>query len=463
MSGHGTAACKLCVAVHTAHRVRHAVTCGTRCHIIGVQRATRAAARRNREILFAVIPAPFFISACNRVLETGGVSAVAGDGNVHAFVTHNGNAFVDVVCAVATHFCAFAVAVSGGFYDFESIGVLVVLGLNVGEPVDTADDVSRVFAEAVKNYLQRLFTNFICRARDADSAFCRRKTFVTGEECKAFCFVAQEHCGEIAVSETDFAVFGNRTGNAEGLQTYTDCLGGVGGFFAVFLYSDSATDGVSPYRVIESDWLNAFYERFAIYAFIEADFLRFFEGRDAIFFKDAVDFVNASFVTFKSYHSGILQLFLAGVDVFGSGGETAVTAGAFFECFVGGSAFFNHIHHFSEVHEFVTDDFAFFVKTDAGNVAFGHFEIAHAFFLCGKHSADLTSQTFTEVFERSAYHKSVVGKRRLSASVNDLQEKFAHGGVDGVAYKVGIQRFENGFPRKNFGSHSRGMSHAAAT
>ena len=29
---------------------------------------------------------------------------------------------------------------------YIAIGVLVVLGLNVGEPVDTADDVSRVFA-----------------------------------------------------------------------------------------------------------------------------------------------------------------------------------------------------------------------------------------------------------------------------------------------------------------------------
>ena len=87
------------------------------------------------------------------MLETGGVGAVAGDGNVDAFVAHDSNAFVHVVCAVATNLCAFAVAVSGGFDDFKGIGVLVVIGLYVGETVYAADDESGVFSKSVQNDL----------------------------------------------------------------------------------------------------------------------------------------------------------------------------------------------------------------------------------------------------------------------------------------------------------------------
>ena len=463
MSGNGAASCELCVAVHTSHRIGHAVRRGACRHVIGVQGTSRAAARRNGEVFFAVIPAPFLVSACNGMLEAGGVGAVAGDGNVNAFVAHDSNAFVHVVCAVATNLCAFAVAVSGGFDDFKGIGVLVVIGLYVGETVYAADDESGVFSKSVQNDLQGLFTNLVCRARDTDCAFCRRETFVTCKESEAFGFVAKEHCGEVAVAETDFAVFRDRARNAERLQTDADCFGGVRGFFAVFLDCDCTAYGISPDGVVERDGLDTFYDCVAVNAFVQADFLRVFKGSDAVFFKDTHDFINTSFITFEFDHCSILLLLFAGVDVFCGGCETAVTSRTFFERFVGGNAFFDHFHHFSEVDEFVTDDFAFFVKTDAGDVAFCHFKVAYAFCLCGEHRADLASQTFSEVFEGRADNKTVVRESGLGTTVNDLQEQFAHCGVDCVAYKVGIERFENGFAGKNFGSHSRRVSHTAAT
>ena len=50
----------------------------------------------------------------------------------------------------------------------------------------------------------------------------------------------------------------------------------------------------------------------------------------------------------------------------------------------------------------------------------------------------------------------------LGAAVDDLQEQLAHGGIDGVAHKVGVQRFENGLADQYLGSHGSRMGHARA-
>lgn len=50
VSGNGAAPCELCVAVHTSHRIGHAVRRGACRHVIGVQGTSRAAARRNGEV-----------------------------------------------------------------------------------------------------------------------------------------------------------------------------------------------------------------------------------------------------------------------------------------------------------------------------------------------------------------------------------------------------------------------------
>jgi hypothetical protein len=42
-------------------------------------------------------------------------------------------------------------------------------------------------------------------------------------------------------------------------------------------------------------------------------------------------------------------------------------------------------------------------------------------------------------------------------------ENFPHRGVDRIADKVGIQRFQNGFVRQNLGSHCGRVGHAGAT
>ena len=81
-NGGGTG--ELRVAVHAAHRVGQAVGGRARRHVVRMQGTARAAARSDREVLFAVLDRPLLIGAGNQVLEAGGVGGVAGDGDVHA-------------------------------------------------------------------------------------------------------------------------------------------------------------------------------------------------------------------------------------------------------------------------------------------------------------------------------------------------------------------------------------------
>ena len=51
----------------------------------------------------------------------------------------------------------------------------------------------------------------------------------------------------------------------------------------------------------------------------------------------------------------------------------------------------------------------------------------------------------------------------MAASVNYLQKQLAHGGVDSITDKVGVESFKNRFAGKDLGGHCGGMSHAAAS
>ena len=137
--------------------------------------SSRAAARSNGEVFLAVFGRPFLVSACNDMLESCRVGRVSRDGNVNSFKFHDRNAFVRVVRAVAAYLCSFTVGVSLLFYDLDFIGIIVVLGLNVSEAVDSRDDISRVFAETVKDDSEGLFANFVRASCYSDSALGSRE------------------------------------------------------------------------------------------------------------------------------------------------------------------------------------------------------------------------------------------------------------------------------------------------
>ena len=122
---------------------------------------------------------------------------------------------------------------------------------------------------------------------------------MTREESEAFGLFSEQHSRQIAVTEADPSLIRDGAGDAEALQTDTDRFGGVAGFLAALLDSDRATDGVSPYRVFESDGLNSLYDALNVDTLVEADFSGVLEILDTVFCEALVYLVNSSFVTFK--------------------------------------------------------------------------------------------------------------------------------------------------------------------
>ena len=126
-----------------------------------MQGAARAAAGGHGEVLLALLDALLLIGAGHGVLEAGGVGGVAGDGHIHALVVHDGHALADIVGAVAADVGPLAVGVADLPDDLQLAGIIVELGLHIGEAVDAADDLGGVLAQAVEDDPQGLLAGLV--------------------------------------------------------------------------------------------------------------------------------------------------------------------------------------------------------------------------------------------------------------------------------------------------------------
>ena len=176
---------ELSIAVHTAHGVGQAVGSGACCHVVRVQGTARAAAGSNGEVLLAILDSPLLVGTGNQVLETGGVGGVTGDGNLNTLSLHDSNAFQNVVGAVALNSSALAVRVRDGLDDLQLAGGEVVVGLDIGEAIDTADDLSSVLAQAVQDNTQGLLTDLVGGTGDADSTLSSSEGLMASQEGEA--------------------------------------------------------------------------------------------------------------------------------------------------------------------------------------------------------------------------------------------------------------------------------------
>ena len=299
VSGNGGRACKLCVGVHTSHSIGHAVAGGTCCHVIGMKRSARAAARCNGEVFNTVFIAPFLVGACDGVLEAGGVGGVAGDGDVDALMVHDGNALADIVAAVAADVCTLALGVADLADDLQLAGIVIELGLDIGEAVDTGDDLSGVLAETVEDDAQRLLAGLVGVLDDTDGALCGGEGLVAGEEGEALGVVVEEHCGQIAVADTDLAVICDGAVKAEALEADTDHLCGLCGGLYAGLDGDGRADTVCPADVLKADGLDVLGDLVGIEALCLADLSALFDRADAVLCEDTVYLVDSSLVAFK--------------------------------------------------------------------------------------------------------------------------------------------------------------------
>ena len=304
----GGRTCKLRVGVHAAHGIGHAVGSGTCGHVVRMQRAARAAAGGDGEVLLALLDALFLISAGNGMLEAGRVGGVAGDGNIDALMVHDGHALADIVSAVAADVGTLALGVADLADDVQLARVVVKLGLHIGEAVDAGDDLGGVLAEAVQDDAQRRLAGLIGVADDADRAFGSREGLVAGQERKALGLLAQQHRAEVTVAEADLAVVRDGAVDAEGLKALADLLGGFGSGGNTGLQRDGRADGVSPAGILEADGLNALDDLIGVEALRLADLAALLDGTDAVLCEDTVDLIDSSFVAFKQSHVAILLI-----------------------------------------------------------------------------------------------------------------------------------------------------------
>ena len=84
VSRNGGGTCELGVRVHTAHGIGHSVGSRTSRHIVGMEGTACAAAGGYGEVFLSFLHALLLIGAGHRMLETGRVGGVSGDGNVNA-------------------------------------------------------------------------------------------------------------------------------------------------------------------------------------------------------------------------------------------------------------------------------------------------------------------------------------------------------------------------------------------
>jgi len=287
--------------MHAAHGIGETIGSGAGGHVVGMEGTAGAAAGSDGEVLLAVLPAPLLVGAGNRMLESGGVGGVTGDGNVHAFLLHDSNAFENVVGAVALDLGAVAVG-EGNFADDGELGGGKVEGsLNVGEAVDSGDDIGSVLAQTVQDNAEGLGSDLVGGKSDLNSALSGGEGLVAGEEAEALGLLAEQHCAQVAVAKTDLAVVGDGAGDAESLKADADSFGSVGGGLAFLLDGDSAAHGVSPDGVLKSDGLGALDDLFNVDALFKADVAAGFDAFDAILGKDLVDGVDSSVIVLKQH------------------------------------------------------------------------------------------------------------------------------------------------------------------
>ena len=300
----GRGARELSVGVHAAHGVGHAIAGRTGGHVVGVERTAGAAAGSDGEVLLAVLDAPLLVGARDRMLEARRVGGVAGDGNAHVLELHDRDALGDVVGAVAVDLGARALGERLLGDDLDGFLRVVELRLHVGEAVDARNDVRGILAETVQNDAQVLAAHLVGVERDLDRAFGGRERLVTGEEREALRRIVEKHRAEVAVPETDLAVFGDGTWDAERLEADADGGGGVLGLGAALLERDRRADRVGPLGVFEADRLGFFDNLVGVDSGLVADLFALENRLDAEGLDSGEDLGLAALVTFKKLLGG---------------------------------------------------------------------------------------------------------------------------------------------------------------
>ena len=149
MSRYRGRTCELCIGVHTSHGISHTVRSRTCCHVIRVKGTSCTAAGCYGEVFLAFLYAFLLICTCYRMLETGRVGGVTGDGNVYALFPHDRYTLGNVICTITVYFRTKSLGVRFSPQFFHFACVIIHLCLYICKAVDTGNDLSRIFAKTV--------------------------------------------------------------------------------------------------------------------------------------------------------------------------------------------------------------------------------------------------------------------------------------------------------------------------
>ena len=125
---------------------------------------------------------------------------------------------------------------------------------------------------------------------------------MAGQEREAFGLLVQQHGAQIAVADTDLALVRNRTGDAEGLQSGADPLGGFSSVLGAFLDSDSGAQFIGPLYVFEADGLGAFHDGVSVNALAVGKSFNFLEVFESVLVQNRLQLRHAAFIVFKQSH-----------------------------------------------------------------------------------------------------------------------------------------------------------------
>ena len=282
--------------MHTSHSIGHTVGSRTCCHVVRVKSTSCTTAGSNGEVFFTSFDTLFFVGTCNWMLETSRVGGVSGDGNVNVLFPHDSNAFANVVSAVAVNFRTRSIGVCFSEYFFQFSGVVVIFSLYISKAVDTSDDLSSVFSKTVQDNTQRFLTYFVCFFSDTDSTLSSCEGLMSSQECEALGVLFQKHFTKVTMAKTNFTLICYRTRDTEGLKSLTDCCSSFRSFAASFFDCDCCAYSVSPFCILEADWLNAFDHFVYIKASSFCNFCSFFDGVDSVLSKLSQNLFLSSFI-----------------------------------------------------------------------------------------------------------------------------------------------------------------------
>ena len=237
------------------------------------------------------------------MLETGRVGGVTGDGNFNTLSLHDSNAFQNVVSAVALNSSALAVRVRDGLNNLQFAGLEVVIGLDIGETVDTADDLGSILAQAVQDNTQGFLADLVGGTGNADCAFSSSKGFVASQESEAMGVLMQQHGTQVAVAQANLTLFSNRAGDGESFQAFADGSSAVSSALQAALDSNGSAQGVSPDGVIEADGLDAADDLIAVNALGQQHLVAGVEALQTVGLQAGLDLGHTAILGFKSCHN----------------------------------------------------------------------------------------------------------------------------------------------------------------